>query len=106
MLKQADYNRFSDFFFRLLNTINHLNMKLFIFIGILQVIKFEFLKFRISEILNFHPCCCGNIFLGAQWFSEIVGLWLVETHGGHCVVILSKTLYHLLSAALIQAPRF
>ena len=26
------------------------------FAGILQVLKFEFLKFRILEILNFHPC--------------------------------------------------
>ena len=31
-------------------------MKLFVFIGILHVQKFEFLKFRILEILNFHPC--------------------------------------------------
>ena len=30
-------------------------MILFIFVGILQVLKFEFLKFRILEILNFHP---------------------------------------------------
>ena len=80
-------------------------MKLLIFIGIRQVIKFEFLKFRILEIVNFHPCCCDNIFLGAQWFSEIVGLALVETHGGHCVVIFSKTLYPLFSTYLIQAQR-
>ena len=26
------------------------------FIGILQVWKFKFLKFMILEILNFHPC--------------------------------------------------
>ena len=37
-----------------LNTINHLNLKLFIFVGILQVLKFDFLKFRILETLNFH----------------------------------------------------
>ena len=30
--------------------------QLIIFVGILQVLKFEFLKFRILEILNFHPC--------------------------------------------------
>ena len=35
-------------------------MKLLIFVGILQVQKFEFLKFRILEILNFHPC--SNIY--------------------------------------------
>ena len=56
MLNSADYNRSSDLFSDYLNTINHLNMKLFIFIGILQVLKFDFLKFRILEILNFHPC--------------------------------------------------
>ena len=32
------------------------NFKLSIFVGILQVLKFEFLKFRILEILNFHSC--------------------------------------------------
>ena len=37
-------------------TIAHLNMKLLIFIGILQVLRFDFQKFRILEILNFHPC--------------------------------------------------
>ena len=46
----------SSFFSDYLNTFNHLNMKLFVFIGSLQVLKFEFLKFRILEILNFHPC--------------------------------------------------
>ena len=30
-------------------------MKLFIFEGIFRISKFEFLKFRILEILNFHP---------------------------------------------------
>ena len=38
-----------------LKTIDHLNMKLLIFIGILQVLRFDFQKFRILEILNFHP---------------------------------------------------
>ena len=31
-------------------------MKYKYFEGILQVLKFEFQKFRILEILNFHPC--------------------------------------------------
>ena len=44
-------------------TCNHLNLKFFIFVGILQVLKFGFLKFRILEILNFPPwswdlCTC------------------------------------------------
>ena len=58
MLNSADYNSFSDYFLDYLKTINHLNLKLCILIGILQVLKFEFLKFRILEILNFHPCIC------------------------------------------------
>ena len=41
--------------FRVLRLTFHLNMKLLIFGGIQQVLKFEFLKFRIWEILNFHP---------------------------------------------------
>ena len=31
-------------------------MKLLIFVGILQVLRFDFKKFRILEMLNFHPC--------------------------------------------------
>ena len=56
MLNYGDYNSFSDLFSGYLNIFNHLNMKLLIFVGILQVSKFESLKFRILEILNFHPC--------------------------------------------------
>ena len=55
MLNEANFNSFSDFS-NYLNTINHLNSKLFFFVGILQVLKFEFLKFRTLEILKFHPC--------------------------------------------------
>ena len=34
---------------------DHLNLKLLIFVGILQVLNFDFKKLRISEFLNFHP---------------------------------------------------
>ena len=34
----------------------HLILKLFIFEGILQVLKFEFLRFKILNILNFESC--------------------------------------------------
>ena len=44
---QADYNRFTDLYSDYLNTINYLNMNLFIIISILQVLNFELLKFRI-----------------------------------------------------------
>ena len=40
-----------------LKTIEHLNSKLLIFEGTLHVLKFDFQKFRILEILNFHPGC-------------------------------------------------
>ena len=59
MLNKTDYNCFSDLFSVEPNTINHLNWKIFIIVGILQVLKIEFLKLRILEILNFHPCYCG-----------------------------------------------
>ena len=36
--------------------IDHLNLKLLIFITILQVLRFDFKKFRILEVLSFHPC--------------------------------------------------
>ena len=39
-------------------------MKYFYFEGILQVLKFEIQKFRILEILNFHPCPLSSIFSG------------------------------------------
>ena len=38
-----------------LKKIDHLNLKLLIFIGIVQVQRFDFQKFTILEILNFHP---------------------------------------------------
>ena len=37
-----------------LKTIDHLNLKLLILVGILHVLRFDFQKFRILEILNFH----------------------------------------------------
>ena len=59
MLNSANYNSFSDLFTDNLNT-NHLNLKLLGrgrgVTGILQVLSYEFLKFRILEIINFHPC--------------------------------------------------
>ena len=54
MLNKADFDSFSDLFSDDLNIINLLNMKLLIFVDILQVLKYEFLKFRILEIFNFH----------------------------------------------------
>ena len=47
----SDSNSFFDLF-----SIDRLNLKLFIFIGILQVLRYGFQKFRALEILNFHPC--------------------------------------------------
>ena len=56
MLNLADYDSFSGQFSDYPNTIIHSNLKLFIIIGILQVLKFVLLKFRFLEILIFHPC--------------------------------------------------
>ena len=43
------------FNFSLSKKIDHLNLKFLIFIGILQVLRFDFQKFRFWEILNFPP---------------------------------------------------
>ena len=43
-----------------LKTDDHLNLKLLIFSRHIASFRPEFLKFRIFEILNFHPCV-GNI---------------------------------------------
>ena len=54
------YNSFFDVFTVDLKIIYHGNLKYYYFEGILQVLKFEFQKFRILEILNFRPCLCFN----------------------------------------------
>ena len=59
ILNKADSCGFFDLISVYLKTIDHLNFKLLIFIGILQVLRFDFQKFRILEILNFHPCICN-----------------------------------------------
>ena len=61
MLNKRRYNSFSDYSFDSLNTINHLNMKLLFFKGILQVEKIEFVKFRILEIWTFTHVWVGNV---------------------------------------------
>ena len=55
-LNSADSYGFFDLILLYLKTIDHLNFKLLIFIGILQVLRFDFQKFRILEILNFLTC--------------------------------------------------
>ena len=56
ILNLADSYGFFDLISGYLKTIDHLNLKLLIFVGILQVSRFDFQKFRILEILNFHAC--------------------------------------------------
>ena len=51
----ADYNSCFDLFSVYLNNIDHLNLKILILIGILQVLRYDFQAFRILIILNFHP---------------------------------------------------
>ena len=59
ILNYADFYGFFDFISVYLKTIDSLNLKLLIFVGILQVLRFDFQKFRILKILNFHPMCFG-----------------------------------------------
>ena len=66
----ADSNRFSDLYSVYLQTIDHLNLKLLIFVGILHVFRFDFKKLRILEILNFHPC--GIVYSYYMPFCSIV----------------------------------
>ena len=46
ILNKADSNSFFDLFSVYLKTIDHLNLKLLIFVCLLQVLKFDFKKFR------------------------------------------------------------
>ena len=56
MLNWGDHNIFFDMSSDYINAIYHLNFKSLVFVGILQVLKFEFLMSRILDIVNFHPC--------------------------------------------------
>ena len=47
------------------------NFKLSIFVDILQVLKFEFKKFRILEILNFHPWYC-RAWSRSRLFAKVI----------------------------------
>ena len=58
MLNMADSNSFFDLFSVFLETIDHLDLKLLIFIGILQVLRYVFQKvedfgnFELSPMLS------------------------------------------------------
>ena len=54
-LNLADSNGFFDLFSVYLKMTDCLNLKLLIYLGLLQVLRYDFKKFRILEILNFHP---------------------------------------------------
>ena len=57
MLNKGDHKSFSGLFYVCLRTSDHLNLKSWIFSGHIASNKIEsFLKFRILEIFNFHPC--------------------------------------------------
>ena len=53
MLNERDYSSLSDYFLDYLNTFKH---EIIHFCWHLADLRIEFLKFRILEILNFHPC--------------------------------------------------
>ena len=50
---EADSYSFFDLFSFYRETNDHLNLKLLIFVGILQVLRYDFKKFRISKFLTF-----------------------------------------------------
>ena len=54
ILNEADSYGFFGLISVYLKTTDHLNLEVLIFVGILQVLRFDFQKFRILEILNFH----------------------------------------------------
>ena len=56
MLNSVDNNSFSDLVSVYLKVFDHLALNFYYFGGIQQVLNSDFLKFRILEILNFHPC--------------------------------------------------
>ena len=59
ILNLADYISIaSDLFAVCIKAFDHISLKLLIFY-ILQVLRFEFLKFRILEIMIFHPFNIG-----------------------------------------------
>ena len=58
---------FSDLYSVCLKTINHSNCEYLV--GILQVLRSDFRKVRISDILNFHPCKIEAICLFCCYIS-------------------------------------
>ena len=56
MLNLADNISFPDIFTVNLKTIDHINIKIIVFVGQILVLRFKFPKFRTLESLIFHPC--------------------------------------------------
>ena len=56
MLNSAGNNSFSDLVSVYLKVFDHLTWNFQYFESIHQVLNSDFLKLRILEILNFHPC--------------------------------------------------
>ena len=59
MLNSAGNNSFSDLVSVYLKVFDNLTWNFLNFGGIQLVLNSDFLKFRILEILNFHPWCVG-----------------------------------------------
>ena len=63
-----------------------------IFVGILQVLGYDFKKFRILEILNFHPCKCKRWIIAFQRFIKYLHMPLgciQSLHDSLCVYIMN-----------------
>ena len=87
-----------------LRTIDHLNLKLLIFLGILQVLRFDFQKLRILEILNFHPCSLGRmvhciILRGHMIISKSLNFFFLK------IVLSQKTVQTLMKCHTLSKQR-
>ena len=65
MLNSAGNNSFSDLVSVYLKVFDHSIWNIWSFGGKQQVLNSDFLKFRILEILNFHPCALEILVLVA-----------------------------------------
>ena len=74
-MNYTDYNSFSDLFSDLLaiqKRICHFNVKLGIFLGIMQVSRFEFLELTVGEILNLPMYMLGQVLSIASQINSIL----------------------------------
>ena len=90
MLNYANYNGFYNLVLVYYKTNDHLNLKLLIFCRYTACLRFDFLKFRILQILNF-----SHVLLlrpSSRVLDSRPRGRGFEPHWRHCVVSLSKNI--------------